>query len=198
MRTTKIDNHIEEARARLIGQYKNKSKLEGFIESLVKQIKDLEDAGHNLYGLLDIDNSIGTQLDKIGEIVGQPRQGLTDSEYRIFLNAKIGINISQGEIPRVIDIWKLITNAHIVHLMEMFPASLALESSNEVPGELLEIAYEMISKIVGVGIKVDHLTTFSEENAFAFAGSSVGNAGGFGDLNDLEAGGKFASLQYQD
>ena len=192
-----ITTHIEDAKDRLIEQYKHKKKLTALLESFVEQIQKLEDATYGMFGMLSIENSEGVQLDKIGEIVEQKRESFSDQEYRILLYAKIGVNISNGEINRVIDIWKLITNANIVHLIEMFPASLALESSNEVPPELLEIAYEMISKIVGAGIKIDHLTTFTEDNAFAFAGSSIGNPGGFGDVSNPEVGGEFASLQYQ-
>ena len=61
--------------------------------------------------------------------------------------------------------------------------------------EFVELALNLIQKVVGAGVRVVFLGVFSTENAFAFTGVPNAGAGGFGDLNDPEVGGEFASLQ---
>jgi hypothetical protein len=60
------------------------------------QAQDLEDAAQTLLGALDIDASQGLQLDLIGRLVGQPRGGVDDPTYRIYLRARIRANRSSG------------------------------------------------------------------------------------------------------
>lgn len=64
----------------------------------------------------DIDNSIGKQLDVLGTIIGrkrlltfQPLNGhdpvLDDATYRLVLKAKIAMNMWDGTIPQIYEIW---------------------------------------------------------------------------------------------
>ena len=59
---------------RIMNQYRGSPKLLGLIEALSGVPGDaVTDAARGLYGRLDIDNSVGIQLDRIGYIVGQER-----------------------------------------------------------------------------------------------------------------------------
>ena len=44
MNSTRITDHVERAKARLIDQYKGKPGVEGLVEALMGPIQDVEDA----------------------------------------------------------------------------------------------------------------------------------------------------------
>lgn len=75
-----------------------------------------------------LDGATGVQLDLIGTVVGQPRNGLSDdADYRLRLRARIAINRSGGtaeDILSAVDL--LITSSQTLELREEFPAALTL------------------------------------------------------------------------
>ena len=91
-----IESWAERLRARLYTQFRDAVTWGQFADMLAAQFQDLEDAGQSLLTLLDIDNSVGTQLDGIGKIVGQARAGALDSAYRLYLKARVASNKSSG------------------------------------------------------------------------------------------------------
>jgi hypothetical protein len=178
MRATQITTHEIDALARLLYQYKDKTNLESLIKDLfTTQIQELEDAIIPLYTRLGIDDSVGVQLDEIGEIVGQSRLGLDDTTYRLFLKAKIGVNVSEGDIPRVIDVWKLITNATIIELIEAFPAEVDLYYDVPLGDSLKDLAFALIQGVVGAGIAVGFIAVFIIGNSFTLDDDVVGDDG---------------------
>ncbi len=60
----------------MLEQYKGQPILESLVKAYITdQIQDLEDVYIQLTTVLDIDASEGIQLDRIGDIIGQIRQG---------------------------------------------------------------------------------------------------------------------------
>lgn len=188
MRSTQITTHESDALARLLYQYKGKPKLESLIKDIITtQTQELENAIIPLFSRLNINDSIGLQLDNIGTIVGQPRLGLLDTVYRLFLKAKIGANVSESDIPRVIDVWKLITNANIVQLLEAFPAEVDLYYDVPLDDSLTVLAFDLIQTVVGAGIAVGFIAVFENGNAFTLDGDVVGDDGTIDTLLGLGA-----------
>ncbi len=188
MRATPITTHETDAIARLLYQYKDKPNIESLIKDLfTTQIQELEDAIIPLYTRLSIDDSIGVQLDEIGEIVGQERLGLQDDAYRVFIKAKIGVNVSESDIPRVIDVWKLITNATINQLIETFPAEVNFYYDVPIDDSLKDLVFLLMQKVVGAGIGVGFLAVFVVGNAFTLDGDVVGDDGAIDTLLGLGA-----------
>ena len=130
----KITDHAEQALNRLLEQYKGKTNLINFIQVYTKQVQDIEDALEPFDLLLDIASQSGQQLDEIGDIVVQPRLGNTDARYRILLYTKIGINTSKGESPKVIEIFKILTEADHVHLINLGFGNIELRNDRRLYG----------------------------------------------------------------
>jgi hypothetical protein len=128
---TKTDDHVDEAIANLIEQFKNKPVIAGYLTAWVNQIQDLEDAAFDtLVGRL-FPYAEGAQLDGIGRIVGEDRGGRTDIVYREALNARVLINKCEGTPEQIIEIFELLTNQE-VELLEYYPAALELTIPNYV------------------------------------------------------------------
>ena len=82
--------------SRVYWQFQNKPKLAAWMAMVGRQFDDLEQAFQSLLTLLNIDASNGAQLDNLGRVVGQPRQGVDDITYRLYLRARIKASHSSG------------------------------------------------------------------------------------------------------
>lgn len=174
-----ITDHILAAQNRLIQQYKDSTNLKGLIEDLFgTQVQEIENVFWDLLSRLDINTMVGRQLDNIGSIVGQARNGQTDIVYRLFIQAKIGVNVSESEASRIIDVWKLITQANLVHMFEAFPAEVDLYADVALDPALVDLAFALMQNVVGAGIAVGFVGGINNTDDFGFEGSV--NSLGFG------------------
>lgn len=142
--------------------------------------------------------AVGVQLDGIGEIVGQPRNGLSDALYLIFILGKIGANFSNGTIPDLVSLISLVFQTPTFGLFPLYPAEIDIQipASAGLPLSLFPQAIELVSESVDAGIRIGFGSVYPA-NGFAFidlGGPPIG--GGFGDLNNPNIGGGFASLFY--
>ena len=177
---TQITTHIEDAKERFLFQYKGKANIEALLDSLGgQQIQDLENILFDIGTRLDIDNSEGVQLNNIGVIVGQPRNGQDDITYRLFLKAKAGVNVSEGDVERVLSVWKIITGGTVIQVIDVYPAGVELSSDVPVPDALAADAFALMQDVVSAGVSVVS-SIISPENAFGFE-NSIGTLG-FDDL----------------
>ncbi len=191
----KVLTHTEDAKKRLLHQYKGRPNLEALIDALGgQQIQDIENALHGLYRRLNIDDQEETQLDRIGSIVGQNRFDFDDTVYRLWIKAKIAQNISDGTIERILDIWRLISGRDRVQLMENYPAEVALWTDTELDEGIVDLVFSFLQKVTGGGIPVGYIGVFDPDNAFGFEDSGP-DTGGFGDATDSSAGGQLAFIQ---
>jgi len=191
----KIDNHTERALDRSATQYRQKPKHEAFISSFADQVQDAEDAVFDMIDARVLENAEGAQLDGIGEIVGLDRQGRGDDEYRILLLVKIGQNSSQGGPEKVIQIFRILIQAGLVHYQNLEKAAIMLGSDTEIPEDDVEFVYRNMELIAAGGVRIDHIVCFDADAPFAFEGNNPLLPGaGWSDITGTQ-GGKFAKLQ---
>jgi hypothetical protein len=191
---TQITTHSQDAIKRLLYQYQDKENLNLFIDAIfASQVQKIEDAAFPLFTRLDVANSEGEQLDSLGAIVGQARMGLDDSLYRIWIKAKIGANVSEGNIEMIIALWKLfVPEVTKVQIQEFYPAEILLYS-NVAPIAVYENQIvDAMQRSVCAGVKFGWALLFDSLNAFQFAGAAGG--GGFGDLNNPNIGGELSYI----
>ena len=86
------------------------SNIVKMLRVLLQPTQDLEDVLQALRTQRSIDAAVGAQLDMIGAIVGQPRNGMTDDDYRIYCRARIATNRSGGSYEDLIKISLLVLN----------------------------------------------------------------------------------------
>lgn len=198
MEFTQITTHETDALARLIQQYKDKPNIEALISVKAQHIQELENAFYQIKDRLNISTQIGIQLDRIGDIVGQPRNGITnDALYRLFLNAKVGQNSSNGDAEKIISVWNMLSESTQTQLIENFPAEISLMSNNQIDPSIILFAYALIQKVVSAGVKVVVLGYYDPEGPFAFEGNDpLGVNLGFGSDTDPTVGGKFADVYF--
>jgi hypothetical protein len=152
------------------------SNLKNLISALcTEQIQDLEDKARELLFRLDIDNSEGTQLDGIGEIVGQSRLGYSDELYRVLIKIRIGINVSEGDVERILTVWKMLTNTTDVKLIESYPASIRLTTTTYIGDEIGNLLMDLFQDVIPAGVRLE-LIQIWDTDRFGWSGD-YGNWG---------------------
>lgn len=109
-------NHINESAAKLPGYLRDAPKLRAIIDGIMHALNLAES---DVFDLLDdgrsIDTSEGAQLDKIGEIVNEPRQaGMSDNDYRDRLRIAVLVIASTGTMDELLAIATLMTDGDCV------------------------------------------------------------------------------------
>lgn len=140
----------------------------------------------------------GKQLDGLGELVNQPRNGFVDALYLVFILGKIGENYSTATIPEITTLISLLFQTPTFKVFQFFPAQMNIEipETAGLDPQYFAEATRVISRSLGGGIAIGFGASYPS-NPFLcrdLNGPSVG--GGFGDVNDVNAGGGMASVFY--
>jgi hypothetical protein len=182
--------HILQGRARLIAQYVGKPRLDDLLCIYIDQIQLLEDALWDLATLRTIDAGEGVQLDGIGDIVRQERQGFSDDDYRPLLRARVRANKSEGTAPDIIAVAVAAMNEPPLGQIEfesLPPAGFELLITDQLifPEEILN---DLIQDATLAGVRANVIVTLTaaEINRFDFAD-------GVGDDNVFDADSGFDS-----
>lgn len=86
----------------------NENNIRKLLRVWLSGVQGLEYALQQLYTERNIDNAIGAQLDVLGVIVGQPRNGLIDDTYRRHIRARISANRSKGTLKDLLTVADLV------------------------------------------------------------------------------------------
>lgn len=131
---TPID-HCEAALARLLTQFRQKPLFEGLICALAEGAQPLEQAGQDLRAFRALGTAFGEQLDGIGQNLRQPREGVSDSDYRVILNAKVLVLACKGRPDELLTILTTLDDGFdpgAIAFSEQFPAAYVMRC--HVPG----------------------------------------------------------------
>lgn len=191
---TEILTHIQDAKKRLIQQYKGKPNTESLLEAFVQEFQNLESLGKQLNEMRSVNTATGNTLDRLGSVVGQRRlPGQSDDDYRVLVKSKISQNVSQGEPERLIEVYKTLNTTTLVILEENFPASVSFESDHVFADQAeVNMLLEILEKTAAAAVRIEFLVQFDTGEPFAFAGTLSGL--GFGTTADAAVGGKLSKV----
>lgn len=121
-----ITDHAEQAAALLATQFRDKPKLRGLVQAKARQDQAVESALAQLHAS-SLDTDEGAQLDGLGAIVGEPRQGASDATYRNRIRARVRLNVGSGTAEDMIAIASLLSPpGALVEVVEEFPAAMTV------------------------------------------------------------------------
>lgn len=118
--------HVAAALDRLVLQFKDKPNVVAMVSALAATVQDLETAATDLATLTSIDQSMGTQLDVLGAVLNEPRQGFDDGAYRLHLKARAWLNRSSGLGEDIYSLFVSLLPGVQVRAVEYWPASFEL------------------------------------------------------------------------
>lgn len=168
-----ISDHAQEALDRLISQFKEQPNIEKFIRALIQPFQHAENTLYQILYFRWVDTAVGVQLDGMGKIVGEPRRGRNDDQYRLAIKLKIAINVCKGTPEEFIAIFLLLVGCAQAQYIPEYPAAVSIYGSCDY------------SQFIDAG-----------PDSFAFDGGPDGL--GFGDVFDPGVGGNFANVTLAD
>lgn len=144
---TDIENYYKDL---LILQYNNKPNAQATIKLLTDcgSGDGILDAIQNGF---DFDTAVGNQLDILGNIIGAPRSGLSDADYRILLKFKIVWNNMDGKMKTMDDIvYSFFGNSiSIVNNMDMTITYIIQQQYSAVLDVITELGFLVAPNGVG-------------------------------------------------
>jgi hypothetical protein len=156
-------NHITtEMLDRLPAQFRDKPRIEAIIRSLANQIQKHEQTFYDLYWRRRLDNAEDVDLDNLGALVGEPRQGWTDDEFRQYIRARIKTNRSDGRTETLIAILVLLfeldaADVGNVRMREHRPAALTVETFFQVTANAEYIARSFLQRAKPAAVKLSYV-----------------------------------------
>lgn len=159
MPATLIADHVDRALDRLRQQFRDQPNIEAWLRVLVAPVQDLEQAMYEVLVGRGVETAVGVQLDAIGTIVGQPRNGRSDEVYRAFIRARIATNKSNGTIENVLNVTTLVLDDEDVtlNLHNSGPGWLLLKLEDApvtLELTLLLVVY-FLRRVVAAGVRIN-------------------------------------------
>lgn len=192
------ENVVETVVDTKLTQFKGAPVMEGILRSYAIQLQELEDVFFQLLLLKSIEDSSGVQLDGLGAIVGEPRDGRDDDEYRPAIASRVLINKSSPTVEQILAVFNSI-NSRLYTIQDRGYATFELEisGSSTTMGLAIVKLLQILQEVKAAGVRAKLLYhQASEDDVFAFADGDVWQADtrrGFAD--DAETtGGYFADI----
>ncbi len=164
MSLTHITNHETRALARLLEQFKESDQLKDFIRAIFKPIQTAENDNWALYTERWPNTAVGAQLDALGAIVGQPREGRTDSVYALWIQGRILINRSTGLADDTLRLLLLLAPNAEHELVEQHPAGYRVDSFALLDTDP-EAVFDLLVQMKPAGVRL----------VFAYSASPAGD-----------------------
>lgn len=160
----------------------NKENWQKLIRALTKSRNEIEAVMKDLYTQRSLETAIGEQLDRLGQIIGLPRNGRNDADYREALRLQIRINRGSGEPELLIEALLFFTGSDTVWLQEVYPAALiAYIDGTDIINNILTQMNRI--RLAGVNF-MDIAASYGELPPLGFSW--------IGDTETIERGGTYA------
>ena len=180
--------HTQLGLARLVWQYRgSQSRVQGLLETYLDGLQMIEDTAYDVHvGRWPL-TAIGEQLDVIGRVVGQPRNGLIDDQYRLLILGRILVNRSNGTIPEAFAILAAVGVTETIHAAVFHPDEVELSITGVEYGNIIG---ELMQDWMSGGFRL-HWVWSDEKEADTFAFSDtlgadeINASGGFGDIGGV-------------
>lgn len=158
---TKNESVASDTTDHLITQYYHSSNLKSVLETIGDEVQVIENISHSMYINRMLEDAIGIQLDRLGGIVGRVRDGLSDSDYRIRIKAKIAENNSEGTRPEILALCRLLLPDSIPVIQESIASYIITFVSDSIySGNWSDIQEALTNATVsGVGVTVQESNT---------------------------------------
>lgn len=128
MTITQTTDYETRAPQMILERYR-KPTVMALLASWLSEVQQVENALWAILTQRGVANAVGAQLDVLGKLVGQPREGRSDDVYRLWVTARILVLRSSGQTEQLIAIAKKLVGAAIpIRVDEYYPLALVLNA----------------------------------------------------------------------
>lgn len=184
---TPVD-HVAEAQDQVWNRFKKCPNHTNLATVTGKRFQILSNDLEDIRTVRDLDVANGANLDELGSIVGQDREGFSDFIYRTLIKAKTAANRSKGTTENLIDTVLILRNGVTTDIVytELFPAAVQIDFLNTfetLQHQALIADILFLTKLGGVRLVI----TFSSPTPFGFFGNPIASGFGAGKFTALYA-----------
>jgi len=171
---TQITDHQAIACSRLVEQYRESVTVNALVALATAENQALENTLWADYGIT-LPTAVGEQLDLLGSLVGQAREGMDDATYRLWIAARVLLNRSSGTGPQILAIMRcVVPSSATLTLIPYYPKAFTLKVGGAavdagILSELLSAATEATTN--------GYLETLATPGAQAFSFAGGGGLG---------------------
>jgi hypothetical protein len=177
------EEHVDEAMALLIEQFKGATNLRTFITTFINRVQEAEAMLFDLWQSRWLDNATGEQLDGLGAIVVIELNNDSDDLYRVRIRARIYTNVSRGTADDIIRIAALLAGVDVSDVVyyDTYPAGFVLSLFGlVVSADSVSRVVEAVHDAAPAGVSFTLLYALSPEpNTFRFGASMDLSTGGY-------------------
>ena len=154
MSITHNPNTLSDGLALLLTTFQQPNII-NMLSVLLGPIQDLEDTFYDLAVERRLDTAIGAQLDVYGIIVGASRRGLSDDDYRVYLQVRIQANRSNGQGDVILAVVQNITQGLNLLMQQHPPAAYHLQwnSSAGTSSALQFLLERLLNETTAAGVE---------------------------------------------
>lgn len=187
---TQVTDYVDQGLARFIDQYREKPRLAAFAASFLNRTQERENATWDVIQKRLLPNATGVQLDVLGKLVGQSRDGQADDTYRLYINVRIIINRSHGRRPAVMTILQMLEGARFEY-GEAYPAAVSIRylATTTIDASVL-FALVALALAGGVALRMTFDTSNTRAARYGWTGNpNLNKSVGYGWTGDAALGG---------
>lgn len=107
-----------------------RNRTQVILTALLNRVQELEDASWALLTNMSVLLATGDLLDKLGKLVGEPRLGRSDADYRVAIKLQIRTLRSRGRATDIIDVSTIAAINSTPKYTEHFPAGWQVDIDN--------------------------------------------------------------------
>lgn len=159
--------------ARLLSQFQGKPRLTALLSAFLDECQEVEDALYDVYYQRALQNgvAVGDLLAKLGKIVGQGSEGLSDAIYRTLIQARIAANRSRGTKPDLLNMLTLLIPSTVIEAWTMPPASFYVEPLGPISFSPYLIVNSFLRMAISAGVAVSFVWTQVARSTTILGGS---------------------------
>lgn len=178
--------HLPQSLSRLIAYWHDKPNMQGLLASYINEIQELENVLHQVLLLRTPDYAGTAQLNVLGSIVDEERNGLDNPDYLLRIKARIRANSSYGTGADVIAVLRLITEARF-HFQRTGTASFLINFVETPSDAVIKQAGSLVDETKAAGVGFDISMPVSTLNARygTVQDLTLNQHSGYGSIYDL-------------
>jgi len=202
MAVDEILTHVADALDRQPEASKGLPNNELVLTAIATQVQALETAFYDLYTLRRLGDATGEQLDLLGRVVQQPRNGQSDVDYERYIRARIAANNSEGLVSDFNRVARGVLNDATLAITYTYdyPAGLVMQVVNaETDATVASILIGFLRDTAAGGVRVQfHFLTDTVANSHTWADAAnhpvSSTLQGWGDVAAPGTGGYWSSV----
>lgn len=164
-------DYVGIAQGRLPNQFTEKPLIRALTGAMVAPLAVVEALADDLKASRWIATAVGVQLDGAGYIVGEPRGGRNDDEYRESILFRIFINTSQATPEDLIKALRFLTHPDDIQYIEQYPATAIMFTDGPDVSPNIHTVIQGLSPAAISDVPV--LVTYSHAPPFRFGKSDA-------------------------